>query len=73
MRNIGFMKKLSSATHRSKSFHAREAIERYLEDMEDLYLAKKAYEEYLKDKSKSKNIKDIIFENGISSSWTNLF
>ena len=38
--------RLSSATHRSKSFHARarEAIERYLEDMEDLYFAEKAYE-----------------------------
>ena len=57
--------RLASATHRSKSFHAREAIERYLEDMEDLYLAEKAYEEYLKDKSKSKNIKDIILEHGI--------
>jgi RHH-type transcriptional regulator, rel operon repressor / antitoxin RelB len=36
--------RLSSATHSSKSFHAREAIERYLEDMEDLYFAEKAYE-----------------------------
>lgn len=31
---------LAKKTNRSKSFYAREAIERYIEDLEDYYLAK---------------------------------
>ena len=30
--------KLAKKTHRSKSFYAREAIENYIEDLEDYYL-----------------------------------
>lgn len=30
---------LAKKTHRSKSFYAREAIEYYIEDLEDYYLA----------------------------------
>ena len=30
---------LAQKTHRSKSFYAREAIEHYIEDLEDYYLA----------------------------------
>jgi RHH-type transcriptional regulator, rel operon repressor / antitoxin RelB len=30
---------LSKKTHRSKSFYAREALELYIEDLEDYYLA----------------------------------
>ena len=30
---------LSKKTHRSKSYYAREALERYIDDMEDTYLA----------------------------------
>ena len=35
-------------------FYVREAIERYLEELGDLYLAEMAYSEYLKDTSKTK-------------------
>ena len=31
---------LAKKTHRSKSFYAREALESYIEDLEDYYLAK---------------------------------
>jgi RHH-type rel operon transcriptional repressor/antitoxin RelB len=31
---------LAKKTHRSKSYFAREAIENYIEDLEDYYLAK---------------------------------
>ena len=57
------LEKLAAATHRTKSFYARQAIERYLEDIEDLYLAEKAYGEYLEGKSKTKSIEDIVREN----------
>lgn len=30
---------LAKKTHRSKSFYAREALARYIEDLEDFYLA----------------------------------
>ena len=59
------LEKLAAETHRTKSFYAREAIERYLEDLEDLYLSEKAYGEYLKDKSKTKKIEDVLREEGI--------
>jgi RHH-type rel operon transcriptional repressor/antitoxin RelB len=57
------LEKLAAATHRTKSFYARQAIERYLEDIEDLYLAEKAYRDYLEGKSKTKSIEDIVREN----------
>lgn len=31
---------LAKKTHRSKSYYAREALEHYIEDLEDYYLAK---------------------------------
>lgn len=39
---------LAKATHRPKSFYVREALERALEDIEDVYLAEAAYETFLK-------------------------
>jgi RHH-type rel operon transcriptional repressor/antitoxin RelB len=35
---------LAKKTHRSKSYYAREAIERHIEDLEDYYLAKSVQE-----------------------------
>ena len=35
---------LAAETGRSKTFYVREAIERYLEDMEDVYLAERSLE-----------------------------
>jgi RHH-type rel operon transcriptional repressor/antitoxin RelB len=33
------LKKITRATRRSKSFYIKEALERYLDDMEDFYMA----------------------------------
>jgi len=41
------LEQLAVSTNRTKSFYAREAIERYLEDLEDLYAAETAYQDYL--------------------------
>lgn len=35
---------LAKKTHRSKSYYAREALEHYIEDLEDTYLALKILE-----------------------------
>lgn len=35
---------LAKKTHRSKSYYAREALENYIEDLEDTYLALKILE-----------------------------
>ena len=40
---------LSKETKRSKSLFVKEALERYLEDIEDYYLAVQAYEEHLRE------------------------
>ncbi len=39
---------LAKETGRTKTFYVREAIENHLDDMEDIYLANKAYEELQK-------------------------
>jgi RHH-type rel operon transcriptional repressor/antitoxin RelB len=44
---------LARVTKRPKSFYVREAIERSLEDMEDVYLAETAYENFLKSGEKA--------------------
>ena len=44
---------LSKVTKRPKSFYVREAIERSLEDLEDVYLAESAYEDFLRNEEKS--------------------
>jgi RHH-type rel operon transcriptional repressor/antitoxin RelB len=33
------LEELANKTHRSKSYYAREALERYIDDLEDYYLA----------------------------------
>ncbi|SLM31210.1 CopG-like domain-containing protein DNA-binding [Desulfamplus magnetovallimortis] len=38
---------LATVTNRSKSFYAVQALERHLEDLEDLYLAEQAHEEFI--------------------------
>lgn len=40
---------LAKATGRSKSFYAREAIEEFLDDLEDYYLAEKRFAERTSD------------------------
>lgn len=44
---------LAAATKRPKSFYVREALELFLEDLEDAYLAETAYENFLKSGKKS--------------------
>ncbi|MDA8411505.1 MAG: DUF6290 family protein [Treponema sp.] len=57
--------KLATSTHRTKSFYARQAIELHIEDLEDLYLAEKAYGEYKAGKATARPIEDVAREYGI--------
>ncbi|HUX39957.1 MAG TPA: DUF6290 family protein [Rectinemataceae bacterium] len=57
--------KLATSTHRTKSFYARQAIELYIEDLEDLYLAEKAYAEYKSGKVTARPIEDVAREHGL--------
>lgn len=40
---------LAQKTHRSKSYYVKRAIEEFLEDQEDYFLAVQAYEDFQKD------------------------
>lgn len=44
---------LALKTGRSKAYYIREAIERHLEDMENVYLAEAAYADFLKSGEKA--------------------
>lgn len=50
---------LAKATHRPKSFYVREALERALEDIEDIYLAETAYEAFLKSGKPAIPLEDV--------------
>ncbi len=59
------LEKLAKTTGRTKTYYAREAIEAYIQDMEDVYLAEKAYGDYLSGKVKSKPISELAAEYGL--------
>lgn len=42
------LNELAAKTGRTKAYYIREAIEAYIEDMENVYLAEKAYETFVK-------------------------
>ncbi|MEI6715873.1 MAG: DUF6290 family protein [Verrucomicrobiota bacterium] len=55
------LEQLAKLTGRTKTFYAREAILTYLEDMEDLYLAKQR----LESPAKSYSAEDVKRELGL--------
>lgn len=50
---------LASATKRSKSYYVREALERFLDDLEDAYPAETAYEKFLTSGQKAISIDEV--------------
>ena len=50
---------LADATNRSKSFYVREALERSLEDIEDVYLAETALERFRASGEKTIPLEDL--------------
>ncbi|MDE7055659.1 MAG: TraY domain-containing protein [Lactobacillus sp.] len=58
---------LANATQRPKSFYVREALERSLEDIEDVYLAETAYERFKTSGDEAIPLKEVMSEYGLES------
>lgn len=56
---------LASATGRSKSFYAREAILEHLDDLEDLYLAEQRLLDIRSGKTKTIPLEDVMRDHGV--------
>jgi len=56
---------LAAATKRPKSFYVREALERSLEDIEDVYLADAAYEQFVAGGKKTVPLEEVMKEYGL--------
>ena len=57
--------RLAKRTGRTKTFYAREAILRHLEDLEDAYDADRAYARYLSGKDKAILLEEVMKEYGM--------
>ncbi|MDY0133338.1 MAG: CopG family transcriptional regulator [Desulforegulaceae bacterium] len=56
---------LVSKTNRTKSFYAVEALPLYIEDLEDLYLSEKAFEEFLLNGEKALSSEEVRKKLGL--------
>lgn len=56
---------LSKTTNRPKSFYVREALERSIEDIEDIYLAEKRLEDIRAGKSKTVPLEEVLKRYGM--------
>jgi len=59
------LNKLASATNRPKSCYVREALQKYLEDLEDAYLTEAEYEEFIKSGEKAIPVKKLEDKLGL--------
>lgn len=56
---------LAKTTGRTKTFYVREAILKHLDDLEDLYLAEKRYEDILAGRSKTYTLEEVERDLGL--------
>jgi RHH-type rel operon transcriptional repressor/antitoxin RelB len=56
---------LAKRTGRTKSFYAREAILRHLDELEDLYLAESRLEDLRNGRSESIPLSDLLRRHGV--------
>jgi RHH-type rel operon transcriptional repressor/antitoxin RelB len=56
---------LAKRTRRTKSFYAREAILRHLDELEDVYLAESRFEDLRKGRSESIPLNDLLRRRGV--------
>jgi RHH-type rel operon transcriptional repressor/antitoxin RelB len=59
------LEKLARKTGRTKTYYAREAILKYLDDLEDLYLAEKRYDDILKGRAKTIPLEVVVKRHGL--------
>jgi RHH-type transcriptional regulator, rel operon repressor / antitoxin RelB len=53
------LSKLAEKTGRSKSYYIREALNKYLDDIEDVYLASQALEEFKRSGHKTISLNEL--------------
>ncbi|MGH8293351.1 MAG: type II toxin-antitoxin system RelB family antitoxin [Gammaproteobacteria bacterium] len=58
---------LAKKTGRSKTYYAREAIQEYLEDLEDYYLAEVAMEKLRKGEMRTHTLEEVKKELGLEN------
>jgi RHH-type transcriptional regulator, rel operon repressor / antitoxin RelB len=58
---------LAKKTGRTKTFYAREAILNYIDDLEDQYLADKAFEEFYKSGAKTHSLEEVMKDLGLDT------
>ncbi len=56
---------LARDTHRSKSFYVKEALERAIEDLEDVYLAEQVLERIRKGEEKTVPLEEVMQRYGM--------
>lgn len=61
------LSKLAKETHRPKSFYVREAIERSLDEIEDIYLAQIRIESLRAGQSKTYTLEEVEKELGLEN------
>jgi len=59
--------RLAEQTGRTKTYYAREAILRYLEDLEDVYLAEKRLEDLRTGRSSTSSIDEVRKRFGLAN------
>ncbi|HID03305.1 MAG TPA: ribbon-helix-helix protein, CopG family [Desulfobacterales bacterium] len=59
--------RLAEQTGRTKTYYAREAILRYLEDLEDVYLAEKRLEDLRTGRSSTSSIDEVRKRLGLAN------
>ena len=57
--------RLAKRTGRTKTYYAREAILKYLDDLEDIYFAEKALEDIRSGRSKPIPLEKVMRRNGM--------
>ena len=58
---------MAKKSGRTKTFYAREAILNYLEDLEDIYLAEKAMDKFIKSGSKTHSLDEVMNDLGMDT------
>ena len=59
------LERLAKRTGRTKTYYAREAILKHLEDLEDIYLAEKRMEEIESGRVKTVPLEEVMRQHGL--------
>jgi len=60
------LEKLAKRTGRTKTYYAREAILKHLEDLEDIYIADQVYERILRGEEKTIPLEEAMKRHGLA-------